>query len=230
MNSRVVVVAAHPDDEVLGLGGTIARHCANGDTVNIVFLSDGVTGRDSVYDPKKRADGIEARREGARQAAKLLGVGEIEFIEYPNLRMDRESVLEVTQVIERCFKKWSAEIVYIHNSSDTNIDHQVCFKASMAACRPVPGSTIRSIRCFEVPSSTEYSVPNLGVTFVPNLFVEIEEFWNVKLASLKCYDSEMRPYPFPRSVEVIEAMAICRGASVGIKKAEAFCEIRKIET
>ena len=228
MTSNISVIAAHPDDEVLGLGGTLARHCDRGDRVRILFLSDGVTGRDKIYDPEKRAGEIAGRHRAAEASAKLAGVDAIEAESYPNLRMDRESLLDVTQRIEDRLERWETDIVYTHHSSDTNVDHRVAFDATMVACRPVPGRRIRSIRCFEVGSSTEYSVPSLGPPFLPNLYVDISDYLEVRRRMLDCYGSELRPAPFPRSPEILDARAKLRGSEIGVDAAEAFMEVRRL--
>ncbi|MEQ8390877.1 MAG: PIG-L deacetylase family protein [Thalassospira sp.] len=229
MGNQVAVIAAHPDDEVLGMAGTIAKHALAGDEVHILFISDGVTGRDILYDREKRLHEINERKASAKKSAEILGIKSIEFLDYPNLRMDTVSVLEVTQKIEERLKKWTANIVYTHHSSDTNVDHGVCFKSTLIACRPVPTSLVRSIRCFEVLSSTEYSVSNHGPLFEPNLFIDVQEFRDKKIDCIRTYDYEMRPSPFPRSEKVVDAQLTLRGSQVGLLAAEAFMEVRRIE-
>jgi LmbE family N-acetylglucosaminyl deacetylase len=228
MTMNVTVIAAHPDDEVLGMGGTLARHRDEGDAVRILFLSDGVTGRDVVYDPARRAGEIAARRKAAEDCAALIGVAAVEFEDYPNLRMDRESLLDVTQRIEGRLERWETDIVYTHHASDTNIDHRVVFDATLVACRPVPGRRIASIRCFEVGSSTDYSVPSLGHPFEPNLFIDIGRYIETRRRMIRNYDFEMRAAPFPRSQEILDARSTLRGSQVGLAAAEAFMEIRRI--
>ncbi|MBO6805983.1 PIG-L family deacetylase [Thalassospira sp.] len=229
MKNNVAVIAAHPDDEVLGMAGSIAKHVNNGDIVNILFMSDGVTGRDVDYDRNARLNDINARKLSAKKVSEILGISNIEFCDYPNLRMDTVSVLEVTQKIETRLQNWGSNIVYTHHSSDTNVDHGVCFKSTLIACRPVPRCQVRSIRCFEVLSSTEYSVSNHGPIFDPNLFVNVEEFVKAKIACVRAYDYEMRPAPFPRSEKIVEAQLTLRGSQVGLNAAEAFMEVRRIE-
>ena len=229
MKKKVAIIAAHPDDEVLGMGGTISKHTKNGDTVNILFLSDGDTGRDKKYIKKKRDKEIKLRKESAEKVGKLLKINSIEFEDYPNLRMDKYSVLEITQKIEKRLKKWKSQIIYTHHSSDTNIDHNICHKATIIACRPLPKSSIKSIRCFEILSSTEYSVSNFGTNFSPNLFVDVTKHKKKKIECLKAYDYELRPYPFPRSIKVVEAQLTIRGSQVGLEAAEAFMEVRSID-
>lgn len=224
----VAVIAAHPDDEVLGLAGTLAKHATGDDRINILFLSDGVTGRDADYDPVLRAEDIGKRKESATKVAKLFNAPPPVFLDYPNLRMDREPLLQVTKQIERYLKEWQSDIVYCHHSSDTNVDHRVAYDATMVACRPVPGLLVRSVRAFETPSSTEYSHLGLGPHFIPNLYVDVSDVQAEKWAAIACYDYEMRAFPFPRSKEYIEAKQRVRGASVGLKAAEAFMIVREI--
>ena len=176
----------------------------------------------------KRADEIAARRKAAEACAELIGVESVEFESYPNLRMDCESLLDVTQRIETRLEQWDAEIVYTHHSSDTNIDHRVTFDATLVACRPIPGRSIRSIRCFELGSSTDYSVPSLGHPFEPNLFIDISDYLDIRRQMLEYYDFEMRAAPFPRSLEILDAHVTVRGSQVGLATAEAFMEIRRI--
>jgi len=228
MTKNVTVIAAHPDDEVLGMGGTLARHRAMGDRVCILFMSDGVTGRDVVYDPVKRADEIEARCKAAKASAELIGVESVEFEGYPNLRMDREALLDVTKRIEERLERWQPEIIYTHHSSDVNIDHRITFDATLVACRPTPGRSIRSIRCFELGSSTDYSVPSLGHPFQPNLFIDIGDYLDIRRKMLECYDFEMRAAPFPRSMPILDACVVVRGSTVGLAAAEAFMEVRRV--
>jgi LmbE family N-acetylglucosaminyl deacetylase len=226
--SKVLVVAAHPDDEVLGMGGTLLRHKAAGDSVSILFMSDGVTGRDFTYDKLARAQEIQSRKEMALEAGKLFGANDVSFLDLPNLRMDRESILELTKHIEHKISVELPNIVYTHFGNDTNIDHCVTHRACVIALRPVPGCNVSALRFFEINSSTEYAVPNSGDSFVPNLFVNITDFIQQKLELLKCYEQEMREYPHPRSYKAINARDIYRGSSIGIQYAEAFVEARHV--
>ena len=173
---RVLVIAAHPDDEVLGMGGTLLRHDAEGDAISVMFMSDGVTGRDFNYDPQSRAREIQERKDMALAAGKIYGSEDITFLDLPNLRMDKEYLLELTKHIEDCIAAVDPDIVYTHFSSDTNVDHGVTHHACVVALRPVPDRKVASLRLFEICSSTEYSIMNSGDDFVPNLFVDISDF------------------------------------------------------
>jgi LmbE family N-acetylglucosaminyl deacetylase len=221
--SCIVAVVAHPDDEVLGAGGTLARHAANGDQVHIVFLADGVGARGG----KKAA--VERRAKAARLAASLLGAREPQFLGFSDNRLDRVDLLDITQAIERVIKEIAPSTIYTHHAGDLNIDHVLCHRAVLTACRPMAGSKVRRIYAMEVPSSTEWSSPNPASAFVPTRFVDISAAQEAKRHALEAYAEEMRAFPHPRSFEAIEALAAWRGASAGLHAAEAFVVMRDIE-
>ena len=225
---RILVVAAHPDDEVLGAGGSLLRHSAEGDIISVMFMSDGVTGRDTEYQPDKRAYEIQARKNMALEAAKFFNCNDVSFLDLANLRMDQEYLLDLTKKIEKRINDFLPDIVYTHFISDSNLDHGITHKACLAALRPTPDRRVSSLRLFEVCSSTEYSVMASGNDFVPNLYIDVSKYKKNKMELVKCYDFEMRPFPHPRSEEVLNARDIYRGASVGVERAEAFVEVRRI--
>jgi N-acetylglucosamine malate deacetylase 1 len=175
-----------------------------------------------------RADDIDARRQAGLNCAELIGIESVEFEDYPNLRLYQESLLGLTQKIEARLDRWQLDIVYTHHSSDTNIDHRLVFDATLVAARPIPGKSIASIRCFEIGSSTDYSVPSLGHPFLPNLDLDVTQWMDTWFQMVDFYGTEMRPAPFPRSKEVLAAGAILRGSEVGLARAEAFMEVRRI--
>lgn len=226
--SKVLIIAAHPDDEVLGMGGTLLKHHDAGDNISVLFMSDGVTGRNFSYDKQKRLTEIIQRKEIAVEAGKIFGAKQIDFLDLPNLRMDKEYILELTKLIESHIEKTQPDIIYTHFSNDTNIDHCVTHRAVVIALRPVPGRKVLSLRLFEIGSSTEYAVPASDDIFAPNLFINIEDYCAKKMDLIKCYDYEMREFPHPRSERIINARDTFRGASVGLKSAEAFIEARRI--
>lgn len=225
---NVLVVASHPDDEILGMGGTLLRHSAEGANISVMFMSDGVTGRDFIYEPKARASEIQNRKDMALKAGEIFGADQISFEDLPNLRMDQEYILELTKRIERRIDNFNPDIVYTHFSNDTNIDHCVTHRACVMALRPTPERRVSALRLFEIGSSTEYAAPMSGDSFMPNLFVDISAFSDKKFTLLKCYEDEMREFPHPRSEKAIKSRDIYRGASVGVGCAEAFMEIRRI--
>jgi len=223
MSKSVLVVAAHPDDEVLGCGGTIARHVVEGDLVHVVFMADGVQSR--------RIDGseeLQLRNQARDEALKILGVSECNVLDFPDNRMDSLPLLDVVQALEPIIKHVQPSRVYTHHHGDLNVDHRVTHQAVMTACRPVPGSSVREILAFEVMSSTEWATPGVA-PFVPNAFVDISDYLPKKLEALAAYDMEMRPAPHSRCVTNIEALARHRGNCVGVEVAEAFEVIRVLE-
>jgi LmbE family N-acetylglucosaminyl deacetylase len=221
--SCILAVVAHPDDEVLGAGGTLARHAANGDEVHIVFLADGVGARG---DDKAAA---ERRAKAARIAASLLGAREPHFLGFPDNRLDQIDLLDITQTIERIVRTIAPDTIYTHHAGDLNIDHVLCHRALLTACRPLPDSKVRRIYAMEVPSSTEWSSPIPANAFIPTRFVDISSTREAKRHALDAYAEEMRAFPHPRSFEAVDALAAWRGASAGLHIAEAFMVVREIE-
>jgi len=214
--SNVLVVAAHADDESLGCGGAIARHVSKGDSVTVMFMTDGVSSRDT------NSDYITLRESASSQAMAILGVSDIRQSNFPDNKMDSITLLDVVKDIEVVINDIKPEIVYTHFAHDLNVDHRVTHSAVMTACRPQSWSSIKKILSFEVLSSTEWNSPT-AIQFIPNYFVDISDFWEQKLAALKCYSEEMRVFPHSRSYECVEALAVLRGATNGLFKAEAFC-------
>jgi len=221
----VLCVAAHPDDEVLGCGGTMARHALSGDEVHVCLVAEGLTSRAG----GGSADALAELAATARRADALLGVRETRLLGLPDNRLDERPRLEVIQRIERVIAEVRPEVVYTHAACDLNIDHQIVHEAVLTACRPVPGQGVKRILCFEVPSSTEWRGAGSGPAFVPNWFVDISATLAAKLAALGEYAGEMRPWPHARSLEACEHLARWRGAGVGVAAAEAFMLARLCE-
>lgn len=221
----VLVVAAHPDDEVLGCGGTICWHVAAGETVNILFISDGVKSRSEKSD---EAD-VGERRAAGIKAAEIMGVTKPHFSDYPDNQLDTVPLLNVVQTIESVLQDIKPDTVYTHHSGDLNIDHALVNRAVMTACRPTPKSFIRNIYAFEIPSSTEWAEPTRSNAFVPTYFVDISSYLDTKLNALAAYTMEVRDFPHPRSHEAVSVLSKWRGASVGFRAAEAFQVIRQIK-
>lgn len=223
MSKKVLVVAAHPDDEVLGCGGTMAKHVACGDEVHVVFMADGVTSRGVVSD-----DAMKARKESMHTAAKILGTSSSTCLGFPDNRMDSLPLLDIVKSLEALINKMQPDVVYTHHSGDLNIDHRLTHQAVMIVCRPVPGSSVKDIIAFEVLSSTEWQSAT-DRPFLPNTYVDITETYVQKREALSAYDSEMRPDPHSRSYSHCEALARHRGQSVGFTYCEAFALIRSLK-
>ena len=221
---NVLVVAAHPDDEVLGCGGTMARHVDAGDVVQCVFLADGVTSRSGTS-----RDEIDQRAGAANRVAEMLGTKAPRFLGFADNRLDQTPLLDVVQSLDAVINDLHPETIYTHHGGDLNIDHRITHQAVMTACRPVPGTGVKAIYSFEILSSTEWASESMGRVFRANRFVDIEHYWERKRAALELYTHEMRAFPHSRSYEALEALAKFRGASVGLVAAEAFMVERIVE-
>jgi len=218
---KILVVAAHPDDEVLGVGGTIAKHVQEGDEVFVCVFSEG------------RAEPVSLQEKGelkqnALDSSKLLGVKKTVFLRLPDQKFDSLPILHIIQKLEDFVNEVKPDIVYTHNESDLNRDHRVAFEASMVAARP-HGGTVKKILSYEVPSSTELASPESRKIFSPNLYINIEKTLDKKLEAMKIYGSEFRPFPHPRSIEALKAWAVTRGVEAGLPAAECFMIIREIK-
>jgi LmbE family N-acetylglucosaminyl deacetylase len=225
--SQVLVVAAHPDDEVLGAGGAMARHARAGEEVVVLIMGEGVTSR---FPQRAAAPAglIERLRADARRAGDRLGVRELRFAGLPDNRFDSLDLLDVVMVVEKSIREIAPAVVYTHHAGDLNVDHQITFRAVLTATRPLPGAPVREVCCFEVPSSTEWGFARVGPAFVPNLFVDITDTLDQKVAALECYTAELRPAPHPRSPEVLRAAAIRWGSVIGRPAAEPFEIVRSL--
>lgn len=217
-----LVVAAHPDDEILGCGATIARMCAEGWTVHHLILAEGVTSRTKQRNEDESSNELEALRRAGRQAARVLGVAGVTFGGFPDNRMDGVELLDVVKTIEDCIQSLRPERVFTHHYGDVNVDHRIVHEAVAAATRPVPGNPVRQVLYFEVPSSTEWRTSGSVQPFSPNMFVDVSAHLPRKLEALAAYDSEMRVFPHPRSMDAVAHLAAWRGATAGLTAAEAF--------
>lgn len=219
MYGDLLVVAAHPDDEVLGAGGLMARHAAAGYKVQVAFLADGVGSR---HGAEIDTDELARRRAACDAACSILGAEVLEYGHFPDNAMDRVSVLDVTQSIEALIAEHKPHTVLTHHIGDVNVDHQMLHKAVVTACRPQTGHPVHQMMFFEVPSSTEWQVPGSAPGFAPNWFCDITETLPAKLEAMRAYAEELHDWPHPRSLQGIEALARWRGATVGVEAAEAF--------
>ena len=221
MSRNILVIAAHADDEALGCAGTLLKHIAQGDQVHLVFLTDGVSGRNIKGVLKSK------RVSSSSIAAELMGASSVSQFDFPDNAMDSVPLIQIVRVIENKIRETQAEIVYSHFHSDLNIDHAICSRAVLTACRPQPNNAVQSILSFEVLSSTEWIDPSAW-TFAPNTFVDITDHMPMKQKILEAYHSEMRQSPHSRSIEGVRNLAGYRGHSIGCLYAEAFMLVRNI--
>lgn len=216
----ILIIAAHPDDEVLGCGGTIAKLADQGAIIHAAFLADGVFSRTSEENSGRGA--LEARRVAARKSGDILGVSSVSFGDFPDNRMDTVALLDIIKEVEKLIGLHQPDTVFTHHSGDLNVDHRRVHEAVATACRPQRGHPVKTLLCFEVPSSTEWQLPDSAPAFMPNWFVDISDTLDRKLAALDAYAAELRAWPHPRSRQGVEHLARWRGATVGAEAAEAF--------
>ena len=225
----ILVIAAHPDDEVLGCGGTIARLTSEGSNVYTLILGEGVTSRDRKRDLAKRENEIAELKKQAENANRILGVKKVYTFDFPDNRFDTIPLLDIIKTIEKIKEDIKPDIVFTHHYGDLNIDHQITFKAVMTASRPTKDESVKEVYSFEIPSSTEWNAPSSLTHFMPEYFVDISKTIKLKVRAMKEYKCEIREYPHPRSIESIEIKAKQRGIQVGLEAAEAFEVIRLIK-
>jgi LmbE family N-acetylglucosaminyl deacetylase len=229
----ILVVAAHPDDEVLGCAATVAKYVMQGATAHLVIMTPGVGGRVAA-DLQHNKEILTAQAKlslEAKEAADLIGYETITILEHPDNRLDTVSKMDISLQIKEIVQKVKPEIVFTHHPGDYNWDHTITFESTMMASRPNPPEFSPSeIRTFEVLSSTERAWQDSSRAFHPNLYVDISDFINLKTKAMTIYSTENRPYPHPRSEEAILNLALRRGNEVGMVHAEAFHLVRKIES
>ena len=217
MTERVLVLAAHPDDESLGVGATLAKHAKAGDAISIVAMADGVASRGL------GTQAAQARRLQYRRACKILGTEDVWIHQYADNEMDNLPLLTIVKHLEIHLDRFKPTIVYTHWRTDLNVDHRVMHDAANVACRPAPGCTVKKLYYFEVPCSTVWAGG-----FTPNHFVDVTDTWESKLDACRCYGDEIRHWPHARSEQAIIALLMHRGAIIGVSKAEGFIVGRDI--
>jgi N-acetylglucosamine malate deacetylase 1 len=223
MNKQILVIAAHPDDEVLGCGGTIARHIKEGDSVHVLFLGDGVSSRGD-SDTKL----ITKRKESAVKACEVLGANIVSFEKFPDNMFDSAWLLDIVRVVESAKKEICPQIIYTHSGGDLNIDHRITCQAVLTAFRPQPDERFFEIRAFEINSSTEWSSSAIIPPFIPDTFVDISQYLEKLLNAYSCYADEIREEPHARSLNALKIAALRRGREAGLHAAEAFMTLRRI--
>lgn len=224
MRKKALVVAAHPDDEILGCGGTMARFVQEGDEIYTLILGKGVAARgQDKQSVKKKIDVLNKCMNSANQS---LGVKEAFSFDFPDNSFDSVALLDIVKVVEDVKEKIKPDIIFTHYAKDLNVDHRLTYEAVITATRPVPDESVKEIYSFEVLSSTEWGYP---LSFSPDTFFDISETIKSKLEALEHYKSEMRESPHPRSPEAVELNAKTWGMKVGLGFVEAFKVVRIIK-
>lgn len=218
MKPTALVVAAHPDDESLGMGGTWFKLKSQGWNMVIIWMTNGASSREDAN--------VDGRQQGVQHAMGLLSADEVFHYDFADNKMDTVARLDIVKSIEVVIQSVQPQRIYTHSKSDLNIDHQIVHEAVMTAARPLPGSSVKSIFGFEVLSATHWQA---NAQFSPQWFVDIHEFMDKKKQLLTAYEDELRPYPHARSMKSIENLAMMRGAIMGLEYAEAFEVYRNLE-
>lgn len=222
---KILCIAAHPDDEVLGCGGTMAKLSAQNEIYSLI-LGEGITSRDE--SEKQKNDELKSLNENMLAANKILGIKQVFTENLPDNKFDTVPLLTIIKIIEKYITKIKPEIVYTHHKGDLNIDHRITFDAVLTACRPIENMPVKKILSFEIPSSTEWNSYSMINSFNPNVFEDISKTVDKKLDAMSAYKNEVRLNPHPRSLEKIKALAEIRGAASGLNYAEAFMLIREL--
>jgi LmbE family N-acetylglucosaminyl deacetylase len=224
---KVLAIAAHPDDEILGCGATAARLVAEGHEVHFAILGEGMTSRHANRADTDTSQLAVLHRQSHAAAAKV-GVTSLVLHDLPDNRLDTVPLLEIVKIVEGLVDRFHPEVIYTHHGGDLNIDHEVIHRAVLTATRPTAGSHVREIYAFEVPSSTEWAFQRIQPSFRPNVFVDVSRMIENKISAMECYESEARKFPHPRSPEALRAIAMRWGSVAGCAAAEAFELIRAI--
>ena len=211
---EILIIAAHPDDEVLGMGGTIKKLTQNQHSVHLCVISEGVTAQ---YSNKKM---IKVRKEACKKAGKVLGIKTCDFFDFPDMRLNDISHLKINQKIEKIISKYNPSIVYTTPKNDLNKDHQIVFESTLVATRPL-SSKVKQIFSYEIPGITKFP-------FCPMVYENIKNQFSYKIKALNEYKTEIEEFPHPRSIDAIKSLANHRGMESGFMKAESFELIRSI--
>lgn len=224
----ILVVAAHPDDEILGVGGTAAKHAACGDEVYAIILGEGQTSRGDKREDISQ-DVVKELHKNTMKSAKAIGYKDVFFADFPDNRFDQVDLLDIVKVVEKKVRELRPEVIYTHYSGDLNIDHQYTARAVLTATRPIGDYPVKEIYAFETLSSTEWNFDySAQPAFCPNVYVDISDYYYKKEEAMNCYVSELCEFPHPRSLEGMDVLSKTRGMTVGMQRAEAFMLIRKI--
>ena len=229
-NKKIMVVVAHPDDELLGLGATLHKLINDYNVkTHVVILGEGITSRSNERDVDLWEKELATHQENIKNAQKAIGYHSTSVFDFPDNRFDTVALLDIIKVIEKEKTIFQPEVIFTHHGGDVNIDHQRTFEAVITACRPMQDEKVKTIITFETPSGTEWRAPTDPRHFLPNLFFSVSEAnLNAKIKGMESYEFERREYPHPRSPEALKIQAQRWGVMIGTNLAEAFCLVRSI--
>ena len=228
-NKKILIIVAHPDDEILGLGGTMNAIVKNDAFIRVLILGEGLTSRSDTRDSKKWENDLEIHKQNMNKAANIIGYNSVISYNFPDNRFDTVALLDIIKVIEKEKNEFKPDIIFTHHLGDVNIDHQRTFEAVITACRPLKTETVKTLICFETFSGTEWRASNDPRHFIPNLFFSFsKDNLEAKIQAMESYEFEKREYPHPRSPDAIRNRAKMWGVTCGVENAEAFYLVRSI--
>lgn len=221
MRGSILVIAPHPDDEVLGCGGAILRHIDHGDAVHVMVVTRGAP---ELFPSQQ----VKTVRDELRAAHEILGVKAVEYLDFPAPKLDTIAGHELADRIAQSIRSVRPDTVYLPHNGDLHTDHGIVFQAALVASRPINDCSVRRMLCYETLSETDWAPPFAGDAFIPTVFVDISKYLDRKLQAMECYRSQVKPAPASRSLQSLEALARLRGGTVGLGAAEAFALVREI--
>lgn len=229
-NKKIMIVVAHPDDELLGLGASMHHLISEHDIkTHVVILGEGITSRSHIRDKAKWKIELDIHRSNIHSAQKAIGYHSVSIYDFPDNRFDTVALLDIIKVIEKEKENFKPDVIFTHHGGDLNIDHQRTFEAVITACRPMSNEKVKTIITFETPSGTEWRAASDPRHFIPNFFFAVsDKNINAKIKGMESYEFEKRPFPHPRSPEALKIQAQRWGVSIGCEFAEAFMLIRSI--
>lgn len=218
---RILVISAHPDDETIGMGGTIAKHVDSGDEVYWSIVTQA-------YTPTWTEEYLETARKQVFDVQKVYGIKKVFFCGFPTVRLNTVPHNELSSALQKIVNQVKPEMVYTTSQEDINLDHRIVYECTLVATRPLPGNSVRRLLCYEIGPTTRFGLPQGSSGFIPNVFNDISDHLEIKLKAMRCYKTELRQYPHPRSEEGLRLLARERGLSVGMNAAESFKLIREL--
>jgi N-acetylglucosamine malate deacetylase 1 len=218
---RVLVISAHPDDETIGAGGTIARHVASGDEVSWCIVTQA-------YSPPWSEEALAAAQLQIEEVQQILGFRKVFRLGFPTVKLNTVPYIDMTSALQSVVDDVVPEIVYTTPRNDINQDHRIVYESTLVATRPLPGCSVQRLLCYEISPTSRFGIPSGSVGFNPTVFVDIAPYLEQKLAAMACYRTELREFPHPRSIGALSLLAQERGLSVGLKAVECFELIREI--
>lgn len=229
-NKKILIVVAHPDDEILGLGATLHKLINQYNvTTRVIILGEGITSRSDNRDTKLWKKELELHRSNIFKAQKAIGYHSVGIYDFPDNRFDSVALLDLIKVVEKEKAEFGPDVIFTHHGGDVNVDHQKTFEAVVTCCRPMEHEMVKTIITFETMSGTEWRASTDPRNFIPNFFISVdEEDLNSKITAMESYEFERRKYPHPRSPEALKIVAQRWGVANGINYAEAFCLVRNI--